>query len=62
MFLSVIEEITRQKQAEAALAASEHKFASLYAAMNEGLALHELVKDASDQAIDLNAMFTTMAK
>jgi PAS domain S-box-containing protein len=40
------------KQAENALRESEKQLAQLYAAMNEGLALHEIVADSGGQAVD----------
>ena len=45
-------DITARKQAERELAESEAKFRSLHVAMNEGVALHELVTDAAGHHID----------
>jgi PAS domain S-box-containing protein len=44
--LGVYDDITDRKAAVEALRQSEHKFHSLYSAMTEGVALHELVFDA----------------
>ena len=51
-FVAVFDVITARKQAEEALQASEKKFRSMYAAMIEGVALHELVCDAAGKPID----------
>ena len=51
-FISVIEDIQRRKESEQALEASEKSLRSLYNAMNEGVALHELVFDEAGKAVD----------
>ncbi|OSM07104.1 PAS domain S-box protein [Magnetofaba australis] len=51
-FISVVEDISQRKRAEAQLLESETRFRSLFRSMNEGGALHELVLDASGQAVD----------
>ncbi len=50
--LGVYDDITDRKLAVEALRQSEHKFHSLYSAMTEGVALHELVFDAQGKAVD----------
>ena len=45
-------DITERKHAEAALQASEVKYRSLYSAINEGMALHELIYDEAGTPID----------
>ncbi|MHB9156216.1 MAG: HD domain-containing phosphohydrolase [Endomicrobiales bacterium] len=45
-------DITGRKRAEEALRESEHKFESLFLAVNEGVALHEMICDASGKAVD----------
>jgi diguanylate cyclase (GGDEF)-like protein/PAS domain S-box-containing protein len=45
-------DITASKQAEDALRQSEERYRSLYCNMHEGVALHELVYDASGQPAD----------
>jgi PAS domain S-box-containing protein len=45
-------DITERKRAEAALEASEARYRSLYATMNDAVVLHELVRDASGHAVD----------
>jgi len=64
-FISVVEDINRRKASELALAASEERFHSLYRAMNEGVAQHELVFDASGEPVDyrileVNPAFTNI--
>ena len=51
-FVAVFDVITARKQTEEALQASEKKFRSMYAAMVEGVALHELVCDVAGKPID----------
>ena len=50
--LGVYDDITDRKAAVEALRQSEHKFHSLYSAMTEGVALHELVFDADGRPVD----------
>ncbi len=45
-------DITERKQAEAMLQASEERYRSLYSTMKEGVALHEVHRDAAGRAID----------
>jgi len=47
-----IRDITTRKRAEDALRESENKFRSLYAAMSDGMALHELVYDPAGHPVD----------
>ena len=51
-FRVAVTDITDRKLAEDALQASEQKFHSLYAAMTEGVALHEMVFDAKGNPVD----------
>ena len=51
-FIMFMRDITARKQTVQALQDSEQKFRSLYASMTEGVALHELVRDAADQPVD----------
>ncbi len=50
--LGVYDDITDRKVAVEALRQSEQKFHSLYSAMTEGVALHELIVDADGQPVD----------
>jgi len=50
--LTVRMEITERKQAGEAIAESERRFKGLFRSMNEGVCLHELVKDAEGRTID----------
>lgn len=45
-------DITEQKRAEQALQEEERRYRSLWESANEGFCLHELVTDASGQAVD----------
>ncbi len=45
-------DITERKKAEESLRESEKKFHSLYASMNEGVCLHEIIYSDADQAVD----------
>ena len=47
-----VEDITEQKRAVEALRESEAKFRSMYSTINEGMALHEIIYDATGQAVD----------
>lgn len=51
-FVFIIEDIGERKQIQKALMQSENKFHALYLAMNEGVALHEIIYDDKGQAID----------
>ena len=46
------QDVTQREQAEAQLRESEGRFHSLYAAMAEGMALHEIIYDEQGQAVD----------
>jgi diguanylate cyclase (GGDEF)-like protein/PAS domain S-box-containing protein len=48
----VLTDLSERFETEAALRNSERKFHSLYSSMTEGMALHELIFDASGKAID----------
>jgi PAS domain S-box-containing protein len=50
--LSVIVDVTQRSRSEKALKESEAKFRELFVQMNEGFALHEVIYDESDNAID----------
>lgn len=50
--LSSINDISKRKQAEEELKASEAKFRTLFTRMSEGFALHEIVYDAQHKPID----------
>ena len=50
--VSVVRDITDLKQAEEALRADEERLRKLYSAMNDGLALHEVVYDRAGRATD----------
>ena len=50
--LGVYDDITDRKAAVEALRQSEQKFHSLYSAMTEGVALHELIVDADGEPVD----------
>ncbi len=52
----VCRDISRRKQAEAALRESESRFRSLFENMEEGVALHELVRDAAGQSVDYRVL------
>jgi PAS domain S-box-containing protein len=47
-----VRDVTRREQAVAAMQASERKYRGLYDSMNEGAALHELVRDAAGRPVD----------
>jgi|GEM_PF-1278909 len=49
---AIIRDITDRKQAEEALHLSEQKFRTLFENLTEGVALHELVKDAAGKILD----------
>jgi len=50
--LGIYEDITERKVGVEALRQSEQKFHSLYAAMTEGVALHELIVDGEGRPVD----------
>ena len=49
---AIVRDLGQRRAAEAALKESEEKFRSLYTAMTEGMALHELVRDSSGTPVD----------
>ncbi len=51
-FSTIMRDISDRVQMEAALRKSEEKFRSLYTSMREGMALHQLVYDASGKAVN----------
>jgi PAS domain S-box-containing protein len=55
-FVSITEDITERKQLEERLRASEEKYHSLFAAMDEGVSLHELIYDKSGKAVDYRVL------
>jgi PAS domain S-box-containing protein len=48
----IIEDITRQKHNEEALRESENRFRSLFSEMREGFALHKLIYNTNNEAVD----------
>jgi PAS domain S-box-containing protein len=50
--MGIIQDITKRKQSELALQASEQKFSSLFMHMAEGVAIHELTYDAKGNPED----------
>ncbi len=54
--LAVLVDVTEQKRALDALRRSEAKFGALFEAMTEGVALHELVRDASGGPADYRVL------
>ncbi|NDP22775.1 MAG: PAS domain S-box protein [Paludibacter sp.] len=51
-FLTVIRNVTFQKQAEDAILKSERNLSDIYNSMSEGLAIHEIIYDSNGKAID----------
>ncbi len=50
--VSTVIDLTAERQAQRAIAESEGRYRTLYASMREGVALHELVRDAEGRAVD----------
>ncbi|MDD4968292.1 MAG: PAS domain S-box protein [Paludibacter sp.] len=50
--MSLVQDITQQKQAQEEILNSERKLSEIYDNMSEGLAVHELIFDPSGKAID----------
>ncbi len=59
--LSSARDITEWHQAEVTLAESERNFRSLFSNMEEGVALHEIIHDASGKAVDYRILDTNPA-
>ncbi|HOZ12387.1 MAG TPA: transporter substrate-binding domain-containing protein [Thermotogota bacterium] len=54
--MEIATDITKRKLAEEALRESENKFSALFSAMNEMVALHELVLDAQGNPVDYRVL------